>query len=125
MDYTISSILDMNNGAFKALINRDVARVIDNIMDPFTDPYAKRKVTISVSFVPTDDRRIIKVKVQSKATLAAEEGEGTSLLITGDNNGEMQLVEITGQIPGQVSAFGGVEPDSKALDLRPVRKDAK
>lgn len=115
--YNITSILDMNNGAFKRMINRDVSRVINNIMDPFADPSSKRKVTITIQFTPTEDCRVIKVAVESKSTLAGEDGKNTMLLLTGDENGEVQLVEISDQLPGQMSAFDA-EPTGKALDLK-------
>lgn len=106
MEYTITSILDMNKGAFKKQINRDVARVVDNIMDPYADPTAKRNVSIVIEFAPVSDRQLIKIRVSSKATLAGEDASSTSLLLTGDANGELQLVEVDSQLTGQMNVFG-------------------
>lgn len=117
MEYTITSILDMNKGAFKKQINRDVARVVDNIMDPYTDPTAKRKVSIVIEFAPVSDRQLIKIRVNSKATLAGEDAAPTSLLLTGDANGELQLVEVDSQLAGQMNVFGEAAETGKVLEL--------
>ena len=117
MEYTITSILDMNKGAFKKQINRDVARVVDNIMDPYADPTAKRKVSIVIEFAPVYDRQLIKIRVSSKATLAGEDASSTSLLLTGDANGELQLVEVDSQLAGQMNVFGEAAETGKVLEL--------
>lgn len=41
---TSKSILEMCNGAFKERTDYEMSRLIENIMDPNTDPVAKRKI---------------------------------------------------------------------------------
>lgn len=116
-DYTITSILDMNNGAFKERVDYDMARVVMNILDPNTDPKAKRKITLTIEFVPDADRQTIAVHTGSKATLVPTNPVTTALAFVGDSNGEMQLVEMLPQVPGQIAMSGDEQPKPKVLKL--------
>ena len=45
---TKKSILQMCNGAFAERTDYEMNRLIENIMDPNTDPLAKRKIQITL-----------------------------------------------------------------------------
>lgn len=124
-NYTITSILDMNNGAFKERVDYDMARVVENILDPNTDPRAKRKITLTIEFVPDADRQTIAVHTGSKATLVATNPVTTALAFVGDKNGEMQLVEMLPQVPGQVAMSGEEAPKPKVLKLAELAEKRK
>lgn len=42
-----TSILDMCMGAIKERVDYDAAQVVENILDPNTEPKAKRKITLT------------------------------------------------------------------------------
>ena len=112
-----TSILDMCMGAIKERVDYDAARVVDNILDPNTEPKAKRKITLTIEFAPDADRQMIAVHTSSKATLVPTNPVTTSLAFVGDVNGEMQLVEMLPQVPGQIAMNGSEQPRPKVLKL--------
>lgn len=116
-DMIKTSILDMCMGAIKERVDYDAARVVDNILDINTDPKAKRKITLTIEFVPDADRQTIAVHTGSKATLAPTNPVTTNLAFVGDGNGEMILVEMLPQVPGQIAMSGDEQPSPKVLKL--------
>jgi len=109
MNSGAKSILEMGRGAFIERADYEMARVLENILDANTKATAKRKITITMEFVPDDERTNIAVNVTAKSTLAATNPVTTSLYIAGsDLTGEVQAVEMVPQIPGQLG-FGGEE----------------
>lgn len=111
------SILQMAKGAFEERVDYEMERVIDNILDRSTKATAKRKITLTIEFVPDDDRQMIGVSVTAKSTLVATNPVTTSLCITNDGNGEMVVAEMVPQIPGQMDLQGAVQESPKILKL--------
>ncbi|MCI5500035.1 MAG: hypothetical protein MR419_11010, partial [Clostridiales bacterium] len=64
------SIMEMGGGSFLERIDYEMARVMNNILDANTKATAKRKVTVTLTFTPDDDRSIIGVDVVVKSALA-------------------------------------------------------
>ena len=92
------------NGAFSQQINRELAKVTENIQDPNTDATAKRRITVVIEFKPNEGRNFVTTGVQAKSTLAPALGAVTALNMGKDlKTGEVEAVEIGNQIPGQVS----------------------
>ncbi len=111
------SILRMARGAIEERTDYEVSRVIDNIMDLNTDPKAKRKISLTLTFAPDATRSIIQLFVDVKSTLCPTGTVSTALCITSDNDGEMVIAEMTPQIPGQISITGEVQEPPKILKL--------
>lgn len=93
----------------------EVKRVIDNILDVNTKATEKRKITITVEFKPDDERQVIQVSAHAKSSLASTNPISTSLYVASDYNGEMQVVEMVPQIPGQTSMESAVQEEPKIL----------
>ena len=53
------SILEMARGAITERVDYEMGRVLQNILDPNTKAYAKRKITLTVEFLPDDERQTI------------------------------------------------------------------
>ena len=51
-DKMTKSILEMCNGAFQERADYEMRKLIDNIIDPNTDPVAKRSITIKIDLKP-------------------------------------------------------------------------
>ena len=44
-------------GALQERVDRAIAKVVDNILDPNTDAKKKRTIQIAITFVPNEDDR--------------------------------------------------------------------
>lgn len=112
------SILEMARGAFTERVDYEMAKVIANILDPNTRAAAKRKLTITMEFVPDDERTNIGVSFQVKTTMAPTNPAVTSLYVAGeDSTGETQVVEMVPQVPGQMDMDGGEQEPAPMLKL--------
>ena len=115
MDRT--SILEMSRGAIMERVDYEMAKVIDNVLDPNTAAAKKRKLTITLELLPDDERQQIVVATQAKSTLVPTTPIITSLYVTADSNGEMAVVEMVPQVPGQLGLDGGEQEKPKLLKL--------
>lgn len=114
---TKESILQMGQGAFAERADYEMSRVIDNILDPNTKATAKRKITVTLELVPNEERTQISVNVTAKATVAPTNPATTTLFVTGDENGELAVVEAVPQVPGQMTMSGETQEEPKILKL--------
>lgn len=115
MDNIKKSILEMARGAFLEMTDYEVSRVMDNILDPNTKATAKRKITLTMELIPDDTRINIAVRFTPKSTLAPSNPVVTNLYVTGaDGTGEVQVVEMVPQIPGQYT-IEGAEQEAPAM----------
>lgn len=112
-----SSLLQMAKGAIQERVDYEVSRVVDNILDMNTEAKVKRKVTLTITMSPDEDRQVVKIEASAKSTLAPVTPVGTSLVITADGNGEMILAEIVPQVPGQLSMSGQEQEKPKILKI--------
>lgn len=115
---TRTSILEMARGAFKERADYEMARVVDNILDVNTKATAKRTVTITLELTPDDKRSNVGVSVVVKSKLAATNPVTTNLYIAGENSkGQVQVVEMVPNIPGQLSMDGEEQEAAPVLKL--------
>ena len=112
-----TSILQMVNGAIQERVDREVGKVVENILDVNTDPVAKRKVVLTIELQPDENRQAIKMKANVKSALAPATPNGNTFAITADGNGEMVIAEITPQVPGQIGIDGGEQTAPKLLKI--------
>ena len=113
-----TSLIDMANGGFKEIMDREVCNVIDNILDVNTKATSKRKVTVTMEFTPDDSRVNIRVASTVKTSLATINPVTTTLYVAGEGStGEARVVEMTPQIPGQVSMTGEEQTAPPILKL--------
>lgn len=113
------SILQMARGAIAERTDYEMARILENIMDPNTKATTKRKLTLTLEFSPDDERQTIGVAVTAKSTLAATNPVSTALFITDDYDG-VKAVEMVPQIPGQYNLDG--EEQEAAPQLKLVKR---
>lgn len=107
------SILEMCNGAFKERADYEMSRLIDNILDPNTDPVAKRKVTITLELKPDAERTNVAVACSVKSSLAPTYPVATMLYIAANDT----VIEMTPQIPGQLGLDGNEQEAPAQLRL--------
>lgn len=114
-DVIRASILEMSNGAILERVDREIGPVIDNILDPNTDPVKKRKLTVTLELKPDSERRTIQVMTTAKSTLVPTTPIVTNLYIAGGLGGELEVVEMVPQTPGQLSISGTEQESPKLL----------
>lgn len=59
------SILDMARGAFQERVDCEMAKVIDNILDPNTIATKKRKISVTLEFLPDNSRHQVRRSPQT------------------------------------------------------------
>lgn len=113
-DMCKKSILEMARGGMMERVDYEMPKIIDNILDANTKATAKRKLTITMEFVPDDDRTNIVASFATKIALAPTNPIRTTLYISGeDSTGEVQVVEMVPQVPGQ-TGMDGTEQEAPA-----------
>lgn len=121
----MSKIVDLNsfaNGAMAERFNQELQKVLDNIVDPNTDPKKVRKVTMTVSISSNENRELSDVSVQVKSTMAPAKNIEAKIIMDYDNKGKVTGAELKSGIKGQtyLDPEGDVSDDigNKIIDLR-------
>lgn len=98
------NIEQLSNGELTQQINREMEAVARNIADPNTEAKTTRKITVTITLKPNEQRDFITTSITTKSTLAPTLGAVTALAV-GKNlkTGEIEVGEIGNQIPGQMS----------------------
>lgn len=98
------NIEQFSNGGLTQQINREMEAVARNIADPNTEAKTARKITVTITLKPNEQRDFITTSITTKSTLAPTLGAVTALGIRKDlKTGEVEVGEIGNQIPGQMS----------------------
>ena len=128
-------------GKLSVQLNKALEKVTENIQDPNTDAQKVRKINVSISFRPNDERNFVATTVETKLSLAPELGATTALSMGRDlRTGEVEAIEIFNQIPGQMNVNDVIdqeedetpkafdpdtgeiyEPSNKVIDLRKAK----
>ena len=129
-------------GKLSVQLNKALEKITENVQDPNTDAQKVRKINISISFRPNDERNFVATTVETKLSLAPELGATTALSMGRDlRTGEVEAVEIFNQIPGQMNVEDVIdqeedepqkafdpdtgeiyEPSNKVIDLRKAKQ---
>ena len=129
-------------GKLSVQLNKELEKITENVQDPNTDAQKVRKINVSISFRPNDERNFVATTVETKLSLAPELGATTALSMGRDlRTGEVEAVEIFNQIPGQMNVDDVIdqeedetpkafdpdtgeiyEPSNKVIDLRKAKQ---
>lgn len=114
------NIEQFSNGELTQQINREMEAVARNIADPNTEAKTTRKITVTITLKPNEQRDFITTSITTKSTLAPTLGAVTALAV-GKNlkTGEIEVGEIGNQIPGQMS-MEDVEPQRPADPVQEI-----
>jgi uncharacterized protein YuzE len=125
----MSKIVDLNDfadGAMAERFNQELQKVLDNIIDPNTDPKKVRKVTLTVSINSNDKRELANVSVQAKSTMSPAKNIETQLLMDYDSKGKVTGAELKSGARGQtyLDPEGDVADDvgNKIINLKQQSK---
>ncbi len=98
------NIEQFSNGELTQQINREMEAVARNIADPNTEAKTARKITVTITMKPNEQRDFITTSITTKSALAPTLGAVTALGIRKDlKSGEIEVGETGNQIPGQMS----------------------
>ena len=112
MEMSPKSLLEMARGAFLERFDYEVPKIINNILDPNT------KITMTMTFAPTDDRVGISAELEVKVGLAPTLPVQTFLYVCSNpETGGMQVVEMVPEVPGQQVLDGGEQEPAAVLKL--------
>lgn len=118
----ILTLASMCGGGVQERINRALAKISDNILDPNTDAKKKRVLTVKIELTPSeDDREDVVVDVSTVYKLAPEIGLRTQLFVQKDlHTGEISITEhAKGQIKGQLTLDDlGMSMDQEEVQSR-------
>ena len=129
-------------GKLSVQLNKALEKITENVQDPNTDAQKVRKINVSISFRPNDERNFVATTVETQLSLAPELGATTALSMGRDlRTGEVEAVEIFNQIPGQMNVDDVIdqeedetpkafdpdtgeiyEPSNKVIDLRKAKQ---
>ena len=129
-------------GKLSVQLNKELEKITENVQDPNTDAQKVRKINVSISLRPNDERNFVSTTVETKLSLAPELGATTALSMGRDlRTGEVEAIEIFNQIPGQMSVNDVIdqeeeepqkafdpdtgeiyEPSNKVIDLRKAKQ---
>ena len=114
------NIEQFSNGELTQQINREMEAVARNIADPNTEAKTARKITVTITLKPNEQRDFITTSITTKSTLAPTLGAVTALGIRKDlKSGDIEVGEIGNQIPGQMS-IDEVQAQSTAAPVQEV-----
>lgn len=96
------NLSELSNGAIQEKIDRELKKVMQNILDPNTDFNKARKVSITISMSANEQRNSITTDVAVKSTLAPQKSVSTTVLVgRNEQTGQIQAAELLSNAPGQ------------------------
>lgn len=91
------NVINLADGSIVEKLNRELDKITQNIMDKNTDPKKERKITLTLSFKPNENRDFVRTTITTKTTLATEQGVETQILVGKDSEGQLHLNEVRQQ----------------------------
>ena len=95
------SFATLAGGGVQEKLQYALNEVAENIADPNTDAKKIRKVTMTLTLKPNEQRSIATLEVDVKTSLAQPVGISTTLMIDRDEKGKIVAQEIYGKDPHQ------------------------
>lgn len=89
------------DGSISERFKQELAKVLANIADPNTTAKTVRKITISLSIKPNDNRETAEVSIQAASTLAPAKEVMTTFIMDRDNEGKAVAAELKSSMQGQ------------------------
>lgn len=102
----IKSLDTLMSGAVSERFADELARTLENVLDPNTDPKKTRKITLTLTIKPNKDRNVADFAVEAKSTLAAPIPVATTAYIGKNKKGDFVAEEVVDEIPGQLDIYG-------------------
>jgi len=111
---TSINLSNLGGGVAIEKFDEELARVVDNILDPNTDPGAKREVVIKVSVVPSKDRKHGDIEVSTSTKLAPSVSYSTQAFF-GQSEGKPVAFENN---PHQVDIYDFIDREREVPTIQ-------
>ena len=108
------NLAEMAQGAFMEQFHRELGQVLANIADPNTDPKKARKITLTMTLKPDENRDVVAVETQSKSSLVPAKPLSTRIVIDREKDGTVVGAELMSGQKGQMY----IDTDSQIKDDR-------
>ena len=95
------SFSTLAGGGVEEKLQYALDEIAENISDPNTDAKKVRKLTMTLTLKPNEQRTIANLEIDVKTSLAAPMGISTTLMIDRDEKGKAVASEIYGKDPNQ------------------------
>lgn len=112
------SFLEIGRGAILERFDYELEKVVDNILDANTPSTKPRKVQLTLTLKPADDRQTITHEVVVKSTLQPTSPIVGATAIMDNGMGGTGLFELTPQIPGQGDIYGGEQRQPDVIQFK-------
>jgi len=115
------SFATIAGGGVEEKLQYALQEIAENIADPNTDAKKARKLTMTITLKPNENRLVANADIEVKTSLVAPVGISTTLLIDRDNAGKVVASEMYGKDPDQ----GVIDYNTgEVIDMR-KRSEAK
>ena len=100
-DKTIKlDLSQIGEGGLQEKVDKELEKVIANILDPNTETKTARKLVITLMMKPDDTRQTVATAMEVKSTLAPQKAVATTVLI-GQEGSQVYANELKSNMPGQ------------------------
>jgi hypothetical protein len=109
---------NLGGGAAVEKFEDELAKVIENILDPNTDAQAKRGIRLDVKIVPNCDRTFGKIEIVAQAKLAPAVAYETQAFFGKAKSGDPVAYEDN---PRQTTIADFINQENQAIDLETAK----
>lgn len=100
-DKTIKlDLSQIGEGGLQEKVDKELEKVIVNILDPNTETKTARKLVITLTRKSDDTRQTVSTTMEVKSTLAPQKAIATTVLVGQDDN-QVYANELKSSMPGQ------------------------
>jgi len=117
MPIELKSVLEMAHGAILERVDYEMTHIVENILDVNTPAAKKRTLTVKLDIMPDAIRQNISMSATAKSTLQPTHPIVTSLYVSHGEDGQVTIVEMTPQVPGQMDLMGGEQAPPAQLRM--------
>jgi len=86
------SLATLKGGAAVALFNKELKKVLNNIADPNTEPKKARKIVLTVTIIPNEERAMGGIAIEIDSKLVKPKPE-TSYIFMGSDGETVRATE--------------------------------
>lgn len=104
------SIATLRRGSVVEMVDGAIQEVLENVADPNTDATAKRKVTLTLTFAPDNEREQMGVAIAVKAAMAPQAVVNTTAFLAHTRDG----IVCAEYDPRQGDLFNEEDPEGVA-----------
>jgi len=110
----ITNLDQLMNGALNERFNSEIKKVWKNVLDPNTDPKAKRKLVMTITMKPNANRDAAEMEAEVTVKLAPPVPIQQTVYVHQNDDGSVHALENNGQLPGQVDMYGNINEPGEA-----------